>query len=99
MIELRIQRTSKSFAPADSYTMFDSEVKTFDNLAEAKAWLKDEYGTCKRQKMYQDGRNAAMHVGYIYGFKNADWSHSPVEHWLQQDWVSFYEVTREVVEL
>jgi hypothetical protein len=98
MVELRITRTSKSFNPRDRYTEFDSEVKTFTDLAEAKAWLKSEYGDHKRDKIYQDGRNPAMHVGYIYGFKNRDISHNSAA-WLQQDWITFYEVTREVIEL
>lgn len=95
MIQLDITRTSKvAGSPTGEYAQYDSEVKRFKDLAEAKAWLKDEYGTCKRQPMYTDLKDGSSRkIGYIYCFKNADWSHSPVEHWYQQDWVEFSKVT------
>lgn len=97
MIELHITRTSKEFNSKEDYSVFDDEVKTFDNLADAKSWLTEEYGTHKRSYMYQDYKDGnAKRVGYIYGFKNKDYSHNSVS-WLQQDWVSFYKVNRTIL--
>jgi hypothetical protein len=84
MINLHITRTSKGFNSKDDYSIFDDEVKTFDNLADAKSWLEEEYGTHKRSYMYEDDKDGnTKRIGYIYG--------------LQQDWISFYKVNRTVL--
>ena len=62
-------------------------------MAEARAWLNDRYGKSKRAPMYIDTPSGAKRVGYVIGFRAADWSHAPVEKWLQQDWVEFREVS------
>src|SRR5574341_1492075 len=89
-----IVRTGRPMGSGQSYSTFDSESKTFATLAELKDYLKESYGTCKRQNMYRDGSDRGEHykVGYVYGFKNADYSHAPVEHWFQQDWVEISKV-------
>jgi len=93
MIQLHITRTSKGFGSKENYGTFDTETKNFDSLKDAKDFLKEEYGTCKRSKMYVDTKDGtSKHIGYIYGFKNKDWSHNS-ESWLQQDWVDFSKVT------
>ena len=62
-------------------------------MKEAKDWLKDNYGKAKRVPMYVDTKDGkTKKVGYVIGFRNADYSHSPVYKWIQQDWVSFNEV-------
>jgi hypothetical protein len=93
MIELSITRTSKNFGSSDDYTIFDTEQKRFTSIAGAKLWLQNEYGNCKRQKLYYDKRDGkTRHNGYVYCFKNKDWSHDS-KSWLQQDWVSFSKIT------
>lgn len=85
-----IVRTGKPMGnSSEGYSRFDDETKTFATLAELKSWLKEQYNSCKRQNMYRDGSDKGEHykVGYVYAFNNADWSHSPVEKWHQQDWV------------
>lgn len=84
---------------SSEYSMFDKESHSFGTLEEAKAFIKDRYGKAKRQKMYQeikDGGNS-NHVGYVYRFRNANWSSYPVERWNQQDWVIIYRTEREIV--
>ena len=93
MIELNITKASKKIASKEDYTHFDQLKKRFDNLKEAKKWLKETYGKCKKEKMYVDLKSGrSRHIGYIYSFRNADMSHYPVSKWLQQDWVDFLEV-------
>lgn len=99
-IEVKITRTGKSYSPKDNYRIFDDETKRFNNITEAKTWLISEYGNCRRVAMYQDSKEGVTYQsGYVYGFHNSDMSHSPVERWLQQDWVSIYEVTTKAVTL
>lgn len=94
MIEISITRTGKNYGTQDAYSIFETEAKTFPDMASAKAFLKDEYGTCKRQAMYQDDKNGnAKRTGYVYCFNNKDWSHDS-KAWHQQDWVVFHKVTR-----
>jgi len=90
MIQLHITFTGRSYGKDDTYKIFDEDTKTFADLDAAKAWLLKEYGKSKRQKMYRDRKNGeSFQTGWIYCFNNADWSHSPVGKWRQQDWVKF----------
>lgn len=93
MIQVQVTMTSKSFSPRANWAQLAREHHTFGSMAEARAWLAKEYGESKRQSMYLDSETGTRRVGYVIGFRNADYSHSPVEHWLQRDWVEFKEVT------
>ena len=93
MIQLFIVKTCKGYAPKDQWQRFDDEIKNFASLKDAKEWIKETYGKSKRVPMYiatKDGQSKK--IGYVIGFRNADWSHAPVEKWLQQDWIEFREV-------
>lgn len=95
MIQLRITQISKSYSPKDRFTVFNDHKKDFNSLEDAKKWIKEQYGKCKKVKMYaetKDGKD--IHIGYIFGFRNADNSHLPVEHYIQQDWVEVWECKR-----
>jgi hypothetical protein len=92
--EVRVTMTSKpvgSKKPSgDGYRIFDESRNTFASLPEVKAFLAGHYHKgMKRARMFIDD---GKHIGYIYCFKNADWSHSPVESWYQQDWVEVREI-------
>lgn len=93
MINLRIEKTAKGYGKDEEWSRFDTEFKTFTSLQFAHDWIKRTYGKSRRSPIYitdQDGQ--AIKIGYVIGFRNADWSHSPVNHWLQQDWIEFREV-------
>jgi hypothetical protein len=92
MIQVKITQTGKSYNPKDQYETFGHDTKTFNNLQEANKWLNETYGKSKRQRMYADSKQGANHIGYVIGFHNADWSHAPVNKWLQQDWIEFCTV-------
>ena len=93
MVLLTITKTGKTANPRDKYSIFDEEEKTFRSLKDAFVWLKEQYGKCKRSKMYRDHPDGqGRHCGYIYGFRNSDISHPHNGDWLQRDWVSFYLV-------
>ena len=92
MIELYITMTGKSFSPKDKFTIFGDDKKRFEDMAKAKAWIKEFYGNKKRSPIYVDTKDGqTKKVGYVIGFRNADWSHAPVQHWIQQDWIEFRE--------
>ncbi len=93
MIQLHITSTGKSYNPRDSWRMFDEQTKSFPTREAAEEWLKETYGSSKRAKMYveRDGQPDIV-AGYVIGFRNADFSHAPVDKWLQQDWIEFREV-------
>ncbi len=92
MIELRTVETGKGYSSKDKYRIFNEFLKSFRDMAAVDEYFKEYYGKCKRQKMYVDTKNGkTRHIGYIFCFRNSDISHIPVDKWLQQDWVSFYE--------
>lgn len=93
MIQLCITMTGKSFSPKDKFSTFGEDTKTFSTLQEAKRWLKEQYKKSKRVPMYVDMKDGEpKRIGYVIGFRNADYSHSPVQKWIQRDWVEFREV-------
>lgn len=92
MIQLHITRTHKTRGD-DDYYRYDDDVKNFKDLQEAKAWLKDEYGTCKRSIMYRDDKQGnAKKIGYIYSFKTYPVSYDD-KHGYDSHWIAFYKVT------
>lgn len=94
MIELLITPTGKSYSPRAEWQHMSErpERRVFETKQEARAWLKERYGRAKRVPMYRDQKEGApVIVGYVIGYRNADWSHAPVQHWLQQDWIEFRE--------
>lgn len=96
-IKVFINKTSKGFGSKEGYCTFDNETKTFATIKEAKDWLKETYGSVKRVKMYQDRKDGTTYqAGWIYCFKNKDWSHNS-ESWLQQDWVEITDVKETII--
>ena len=70
--------------------VFDDERKTFNTVAGARRWLKEEYGNCKRTNFYGVG---GMHTGYVFGYKERDvWVDGSVKHRLRRDRVEFREI-------
>ena len=92
MIEVHTIMTGKGYSPKDKYCIFGENTEHFNTLDEVQEYLKDQYGTCRRSKMYRDKDGKSEHIGYVFGFRNSDISHVPVDKWLQQDWVSILEV-------
>jgi hypothetical protein len=93
MISLHITRTAKSYSPSDDYRTYDTERKWFDNMADAKDFLKEEYGNCKRSYMYRDTKNGeSKRIGYIYGFRHKGDGYY-TDNALEQHWISFQKVT------
>lgn len=75
------------------YSRFNTERLTFETKEAALAFLAERYKGHKKSRMYVDGKDGKPEpVGWIYGFKNADYSHAPVDSWMQQDWVELREV-------
>ena len=47
--------------------------------------------------MYQDRKDKTSYqAGWIYCYKNKDWSHSS-ESWYQQDWIEIKEIKEKLV--
>ena len=94
MFTAHITMTGKSYSPKASFTCFGEDKITAVSLKELKHKLSERYGSAwKRKKaMYQDTRTGeTTQCGWVIGFRASDWSHSPVNKWIQQDWVSISE--------
>lgn len=89
MYSVQITHTAKNYHPTSEYHTFERTEKTFGTKQDVIDWLSEQYGTCKRVKMYCDKKDGTIEQeGWIYCFRNSDISHVPVEKWLQRDWVS-----------
>jgi hypothetical protein len=93
-IQLHITPTGKGYHPDSDWQHLSErpEIVEVEDVKAAQAYIRDRYGKAKRQPMYRDTASGTVKCGYVVGFRNADWSHSPVEHWLQQDWIELREV-------
>ena len=93
MIQVHVTMTGRGYSPKESYRIFAEDLHSFRDLKAARQWVREAYGTAKRQPMFCDEKDgSAKQIGYVIGFRAGDCSHSPVSHWLQQDWVEFREV-------
>ena len=93
MFEVHITMTGKGYRSTyeDNYSCFGEDTKRFKDMESVKAWIAETYGKCKRIPMYRDHLDGAVRCGTIFCFNNADMSHSPVDRWRQQDWVTVSE--------
>lgn len=99
MIQINIVMTGKGYSPKDKFRGMGERTEYFGDMKEAREFIKETYGKCKRVPMYVDTKEGkTKKIGYVFGFHNEDVSHSPVEKWIQQDWVSFNEVKEIEVE-
>ena len=90
--EVHRTRTCKAVFSKEGYCRYDSDVRAFDTVAEVKAFLKEEYGNCKRTKQYIDGPNGeAIHKGYCYMFNTPKASYDDQEK-NNCDWVHVREI-------
>lgn len=91
MIELRISKTCM-FATTGKHAgwqRYDDERKSFPDMAAAREWLRQEYGTAKRAAMYRDTDKGPIQCGYVIGQRNK-WR-AKGEALFFQDWIEFRE--------
>lgn len=80
---------STGSSDGEKFSQFNDETKVFETAREVTEWLKENYSSAKRNIMYYaEGKPC----GYVYKFENADYSHSPVERWQQEDWVNISKI-------
>jgi hypothetical protein len=95
MIIVDISMTAKGYHPSSEWRRFGNETHEFPTLEDAKEFLQERYGTCKRVPMYVDKTDGtALQVGYVFGFRAEGWGSSSHEKWIQQDWVGMRECER-----
>lgn len=104
---IKITQTGCSYNPRDpdGYRIFAQFDKDFTTLPEARAYIAEQYGNCRRVKMYRDGQDnsdpklhgGAKHIGWIYCFNADDICHVPVQKWREQDWVEIVSITERPV--
>ena len=93
MYQLQIDKTGKGYGKNDKFSRFDHETIRFSDINQVKEYIKETYGKSKRQPMYKDGKDGkAVKCGIIIGFHNSDYSHSPVNKWIQQDWITLEKI-------
>lgn len=95
MIRVEMVLTGKNYGSSSQYSTFGDDFFCADSVEDAIVELKTRYGNSwnHRKKMYRDTKNGTIHCGWIVGFKNADLSHSPVDRWLQRDWIELVKCT------
>jgi hypothetical protein len=112
--EVDIIHTSSS-DNGDKFYNNGEETIPFETVEKVKEWLDQKYGsehTLFKDPNYKIKRSIMYHgdstpCGYVFEFEDADYSHAPIEKWIQRDWVTinkivsknaFKEVKYEVLE-
>ena len=67
---------------SSDYSLFDTERLIFDTAEQVKVHLFNKYPKAKREPITDDD---SLIIGGMFRFRNADWSHAPVEEWNQID--------------
>lgn len=95
--EVQRTRTCKAIGSKEGYYIWDKEAKGFANLKEVKDFLKEEYGTSKREKMYIDDiEGSTKHTGYIYHYNTPKASYDDQAK-NNMDWVEVKEINATTV--
>ena len=83
----------------EDYQISGSEEKTFATIEECREFLKGEYGTSKRSKMYVDHTDGAKHIGFIYHTKGwSDRDYYGLRYFVyRQDWINIEKISTEPV--
>lgn len=58
--ELHLTRTGKQVGSKDGYELFSEDRQIFPNTAAVKTYLREQYGHCKREKMYMDKKDGEV---------------------------------------
>ena len=84
--------TCKAIGSKAGFYTYDKTTDKFKTIAEVKQFLKDTYGKCKKQKIYNDGiTGEAKHVGYIYCYNTPKVSYDDQPK-NNQDWTEVKEI-------
>ena len=99
MIELRITHTFKPAGRNQIRQRCPSKTYSFPRLIEAKAFLKERYGRCKRTPMYLDTPDNTFQVGWVYHYKQTESYHGSPRTSYIEEWVTVYYVYRDHLRL
>ena len=90
--EVLVSQTCKAIGSKDGYYLWNKETSKFQSVKEIKDFLKEKYGKCKKEKIYNDGiTGEAKHVGYIYSYKTDKVSYNDSKKY-NQDWITVCEI-------
>lgn len=90
--EVQIDKTCKPIGSKTGFYQYDKETLQFPSIADVKAFLKEQYGTCKKVKIYNDGITGEVkHVGYIYCYNTPKCSYDDTAK-NNQDWTEVKEI-------
>lgn len=79
-------------------TVFQESTKAYSTLEDVYRALHDAYKDARITLTYRENNvSPAKPSGLAYTFKNADWSHNPVQRWTQVDWVEVTEINETIV--
>lgn len=94
MYTAHITMTGKGYSSKEEWSVFAEDIVSAVTLTALTTKLVERYGKSWKHKkpMYRDTKDrGTIKIGWVIGFHAADWSHSPVTRWRQQDWVSITE--------
>lgn len=95
--EVAITQTAKPVGKHhDTYGIWNTERKLLKTLPEVKAYLQERYRSCKRTRMYHDVENRAVHIGYVYCYKDRFYGQES-KLWFCQDWIEVDEVHSRII--
>lgn len=91
MILVQTTYTVKSPSPRDVWTRIGENNWTFGTMADARAFVKEQYYYCKKRvPCYVDRKNGArVQTGHVYCFVEKE----DGKTYYRQDWVCFSELT------
>ena len=83
----------------DKFYQTGEETIPFESVEAVKKWLDQKYGS--EHAMFKDPnyiiKRSIMYsgdtpCGYVFEFEDADYSHAPIEKWIERDWVTVHKI-------
>jgi len=93
-IEVHVTKTCKRWGSPEGY-WFPSKptILQFSDMKEVRAWLKETYGTSRRQGMFCDTKKGTVvRTGWVVSYSEYSDDRPPVRL-ACQDWVKVTEIT------
>lgn len=93
--KLDIIKSSKSRNGKENYGIYDDIEEYFKTIEEVKEYLKENYGTCKRSRTYQDDKKGNSYPsGYVYSFLAND--QETGKQYIEEHWINLYIVNQKI---
>ena len=94
-IQVTIEKTFKGYHAKDEREVYDTTTKQFKDIKEVREWIREEYGTHRRNSMFVDDKDGKpKKIGWIIGLKSSQYNNDTgrYDKFTEQHWIGLERV-------